>query len=82
MSRNCTECGEPISERRLELVPDTEYCVECQEAIGDVDRYLGIREKVGTKHLGGCENNIIRGKELLKKFAIWKRKQKNRYPTG
>lgn len=79
---NCKECGNQIPERRLELVPGTKYCVECQENLGDVDRYLGIREKVGTKHLGGCEGNIIRGRKMLDKFEIWRRKQKNRYPTG
>ena len=26
----CTECGEPIAERRLALMPYVELCVECQ----------------------------------------------------
>lgn len=29
---NCTECGEPISERRLAVMPYAELCVECQAA--------------------------------------------------
>lgn len=28
----CTECGEPIAERRLALMPYVELCVECQSA--------------------------------------------------
>ena len=28
----CTECGEPIAERRLALMPYAELCVECQGA--------------------------------------------------
>src|SRR5690349_7852718 len=29
---NCTECGEPIAERRLVVMPYAELCVECQGA--------------------------------------------------
>jgi DnaK suppressor protein len=29
---NCTECGEPIGERRLTVMPYAELCVECQGA--------------------------------------------------
>lgn len=28
---NCLECGKPIPEKRLQLVPYTEYCVDCAE---------------------------------------------------
>ncbi|MGO9607055.1 MAG: TraR/DksA family transcriptional regulator [Candidatus Binataceae bacterium] len=28
---NCEECGEPISEKRLEAMPGTRLCVRCQE---------------------------------------------------
>ena len=28
----CTECEEPISEKRLQLMPYVELCVECQAA--------------------------------------------------
>ncbi|MHA2279970.1 MAG: TraR/DksA C4-type zinc finger protein [Promethearchaeota archaeon] len=81
MHRDCINCGEPIHKRRLELVPDTKYCVECQEDTGDVQRYLGIREKVGTKHLGGCDGNVIKDRELIKKFHSLLRKQRGRYPA-
>lgn len=27
----CQECGEPISQRRLEVIPWAEFCVTCQE---------------------------------------------------
>lgn len=27
----CVECGEEIPEKRLELIPYAEYCVECKE---------------------------------------------------
>jgi hypothetical protein len=29
---NCQDCGQPISPARLELLPDTEYCVKCSDA--------------------------------------------------
>ena len=27
----CEDCGEPIALKRLEVIPDARYCVECQE---------------------------------------------------
>ncbi len=27
----CQECGEPISERRLQIIPWAEFCVHCQD---------------------------------------------------
>ena len=32
MFGRCTECEEPIPEKRLELMPYVELCVECQQA--------------------------------------------------
>lgn len=78
--RKCESCGEAISSGRLKVFPNAEYCVECLENNGDVPRYVGIREKVGTKHLGGCEGDILRTPEQITKFYSWKKKQKNRYP--
>jgi len=31
----CIECDEPIPAKRLAAVPDAQYCVVCQAAIGD-----------------------------------------------
>ena len=28
----CTECGAPIGQRRLEVVPEACHCIDCQEA--------------------------------------------------
>ena len=28
-SRQCSVCGQPIAEARLEVLPDTTMCVEC-----------------------------------------------------
>jgi DnaK suppressor protein len=28
----CTECGAPIGQRRLEVVPEASHCIDCQEA--------------------------------------------------
>lgn len=28
----CTECGAPIGERRLSVVPEASHCIDCQEA--------------------------------------------------
>jgi DnaK suppressor protein len=38
----CTECEEPISGKRLDLMPYVELCVECQQA-KDGDRSKGSR---------------------------------------
>lgn len=27
----CTECGAPIGQRRLEVVPEASHCIDCQE---------------------------------------------------
>jgi len=41
----CTECEEPISAKRLDLMPYVELCVECQQAT-DGPRKIG-----GRRHL-------------------------------
>ena len=41
----CTECDEPISEKRLQLMPYVELCVECQQ-LQDAARKTG-----GRRHL-------------------------------
>ena len=41
----CTECEEPISAKRLELMPYVELCVECQQATD------GPRKSGGRRHL-------------------------------
>lgn len=35
----CLHCGKPIGEKRLEALPWTPYCIECQEKIesGEID---------------------------------------------
>jgi DnaK suppressor protein len=42
---NCTECGEPIAERRLAVMPYAELCVECQGAND------GPKGPTGRRHL-------------------------------
>jgi DnaK suppressor protein len=41
----CTECDEPISDKRLQLLPYVELCVECQQARD------GDARKAGRRHL-------------------------------
>ena len=41
----CTECDEPISEKRLRLMPYVELCVECQQA------HDGPRKTGGRRNL-------------------------------
>lgn len=36
MSRVCSECGEPISPKRLEAMPDARLCFECAQPQGVV----------------------------------------------
>jgi DnaK suppressor protein len=35
----CLHCGKPIGEKRLEALPWTPYCIECQEKVesGEID---------------------------------------------
>ena len=35
----CKECGQLIPERRVELIPNVKYCVQCQQLGGDIFRY-------------------------------------------
>ncbi len=41
----CIECEEPIADKRLELMPYVDLCVECQQAKD------GQRQKGGRRHL-------------------------------
>jgi len=41
----CAECDEPISPKRLELLPYVELCVECQQAKD------GPKQATGRRHL-------------------------------
>ncbi|NLC76533.1 MAG: conjugal transfer protein TraR [Clostridia bacterium] len=46
----CTRCGKPISDERLEVMPEAEYCVACRrEAEGE-----------GNRHLRPLEEDVIR----------------------
>jgi RNA polymerase-binding transcription factor DksA len=50
----CTECGEPISAKRLAIFPNAEQCVPCLEQSGDIqkikryDEYTPNGEVVST----------------------------------
>ena len=35
----CASCGDDISARRLEALPWTQYCLQCQEVLEDEGRY-------------------------------------------
>jgi hypothetical protein len=35
----CRECGEEIPNRRVQLLPDTGFCVGCQKAEGTLPRF-------------------------------------------
>jgi DnaK suppressor protein len=53
----CSECEEPISEKRLKVLPFTEKCVDCQERQeqGLAETVDGRSYKKGTKtYIGGC----------------------------
>lgn len=50
--RRCEECGKEIPEKRLRAVPDTRYCVKCQELYGKgkiLAHELGDAEAIGAK---------------------------------
>ena len=35
---SCERCGEPIAEKRLEVLPFARYCIECQRVIEEEER--------------------------------------------
>lgn len=35
---DCTECGDPIEEKRREVVAGTEHCAECAQYFAERDR--------------------------------------------
>ena len=35
----CNECDDLIPAKRIELVPNAEYCTACQEKVGDTFKY-------------------------------------------
>jgi hypothetical protein len=74
VSKECKGCGHPIPEKRLEAVPDAEYCVDCLEVKGDVFRYKGIRRPAtaSCKHFGEVKD-IIRTEEGYNEFQRLKR---------
>lgn len=37
--RNCSGCGKPIPQARLQAIPDTVYCVKCAEANPEPPRH-------------------------------------------
>lgn len=46
----CAECGAEISERRLQVVPFTPYCRDCQEIFEDDLLNRKINEWLGKSH--------------------------------
>jgi DnaK suppressor protein len=43
----CEECGEPVGEKRLEVLPFTRVCVDCQSRIEREQRITGRAEDEG-----------------------------------
>jgi len=43
----CEECGEPVGEKRLEVLPFTRVCVDCQSRIEREERITGRAEDEG-----------------------------------
>ena len=44
----CSNCGASIPPARLEIVPDTEYCVRCAEKLGPKKR-IGFMVSTASK---------------------------------
>ena len=41
---DCTECGDPIEEKRREVLPGTEHCAACATYLAERDRvFKGVR---------------------------------------
>lgn len=43
----CEECGEPVAEKRLEVLPFTRVCVDCQSSYERELRIKGVSEEEG-----------------------------------
>jgi len=55
---NCDDCGNLIPAARLELLPDTEYCVKC----ADKHTFKSVA-RIIYSHKADCELFIARSKE-------------------
>lgn len=58
LSRRCEECGKEIPPKRLLAMPNTLYCLACQELYGkkirpeDIFESLAPSAKIGSEHWG------------------------------
>lgn len=64
-TRFCQRCGIEIPAERLEIIPDTLYCVKCVQARGGEFVYRVVPENIGKagsmkKNYSGCRVVKIR----------------------
>ncbi|WP_300395630.1 DksA/TraR family C4-type zinc finger protein [Henriciella sp.] len=50
---HCVECGEPIPEKRRELVPGVTHCVECQQ-----ERDADLAQRGGINRRGSKDSQL------------------------
>ncbi|HEY5957859.1 MAG TPA: TraR/DksA C4-type zinc finger protein, partial [Polyangiaceae bacterium] len=49
MQRSCSECGEPISVKRLEAMPDAHECVECASQASGTGTVVAPPKRLDSK---------------------------------
>jgi DnaK suppressor protein len=65
----CLSCGNPLSQGRLNAMPDAELCVTCQEKQEVAPRNVRpFEEQLAYKHMGGFEeltdDVVMRGEDV------------------
>lgn len=67
LQRECEDCGELISQKRLSIVPNATKCVDCLELSGDTFRYKAYPTGVMSKTISSI-NDICRSKEQFERI--------------
>jgi hypothetical protein len=59
MDKSCKHCGEAIPSERLEVLPDTEYCIKCVDKHGP--KVVHDPHELCAKASVSCQNGFAAG---------------------
>ena len=65
ITRTCAHCGQIIPTERLEVMPETQLCVHCSQAVGGEFIMIAIPERTSKQgslklNYGGCTFKKVR----------------------
>jgi hypothetical protein len=68
MTRGCIKCGDEISAKRLEALPNTKLCIDCQgnrEKAGDFQKHkIDIQPEITSWECTGVTQAVVRGSDV------------------